>query len=65
METHSSILAWEIPDRQAWWATIHRVTKSWTRLSAHELKVMGQAEVVGQPFLLTSALDPSNYSLLS
>ena len=22
-------------DREAWWATVHRVTKSWTRLSAH------------------------------
>ena len=33
MATHSSILAWRIPrDRGAWWATIHRVTKSWTQL---------------------------------
>ena len=32
--THSSILAWIIPmDRRAWWATVHGVTKSWTRLS--------------------------------
>ena len=31
---HSSILAWRIPmDRGAWWATVHEVTKSWTRLS--------------------------------
>jgi len=21
--THSSILAWGIPDREAWWATVH------------------------------------------
>ena len=29
-ETHSSILAWEIPmDRRAWWATVHGVTKEW------------------------------------
>ena len=39
METHSSILSWIIPrDREAWWATVHRVTKSGTqlkRLSAH------------------------------
>ena len=27
------ILAWTIPmDRAAWWATVHGVTKSWTRL---------------------------------
>ena len=33
MATHSSILAWRIPlDRGAWWATVHRVAKSRTRL---------------------------------
>ena len=32
MGTHSRILAWEILDRGAWWATIHRATKSWTQL---------------------------------
>ena len=33
MATHSSILAWRIPkDREAWWATVHGVIKSWTRL---------------------------------
>ena len=31
MATHSSILAWKM-DRGAWWATVHRVAKSWTRL---------------------------------
>ena len=26
--THSSILAWRIPtDREAWWATVHGITK--------------------------------------
>ena len=34
MATHFSILAWRIPkDRGAWQVTVHRVTKSWTRLS--------------------------------
>ena len=34
MATHSSILAWENPmDREAWWATVHGIAKSWTRLS--------------------------------
>ena len=40
MVTHSSILAWRIPmDRGAWQATVHGVTKRWTRLSdkAHTL----------------------------
>ena len=33
MATHSSILAWRFPvDRGAWWAAVHRVTKSRTRL---------------------------------
>ena len=28
-EIHSSILAWRIPrDREAWWATVHGVSKS-------------------------------------
>ena len=31
MASHSNIFAWKIPmDRGAWWATIHRVTKSQT-----------------------------------
>ena len=34
MATHSSILAWRIPmNRGAWWATVHGVAKSRTRLS--------------------------------
>ena len=34
MATHSSILVWGIPvDREARWATVYGVTKSWTRLS--------------------------------
>ena len=34
MATNSIILAWESPmDRGAWWATIHRVMKSWTGLN--------------------------------
>ena len=34
MATHSSILAWRISmDRGVWWAAVHGVTKSWTRLS--------------------------------
>ena len=33
MATHSSIVDWRIPmDRGTWWATVHRVSKSWTRL---------------------------------
>ena len=34
MATHSNILAWRIPvDRGALQATVHGVSKSWTRLS--------------------------------
>ena len=33
MATHSSILGWRIPlDRAAWWATVHSIAKSQTRL---------------------------------
>ena len=38
--THSSILAWSIPWTGVWWATVHGVAKSWTRLkqlSTHAL----------------------------
>ena len=33
MTIHSSILAWKISWTGGWLATIHGVTKSWTRLS--------------------------------
>ena len=33
METHSNIFAWKVPRAEAWWATVHRVAKSWTQLS--------------------------------
>ena len=34
MATYSSILACRVPvDREDWWATVHRVTKSWTQLN--------------------------------
>ena len=34
MATHSSILAWKIPQTGgAWWAKVHGAAKSWTQLS--------------------------------
>ena len=34
MASHSSTLAWKNPmDGGAWWAAVHGVAKSWTRLS--------------------------------
>ena len=34
MATHSSVLAWRIPKNSgAWWATVHGIAKSQTRLS--------------------------------
>ena len=34
MAPHSSTLTWKNPmDGVAWWATVHGVAKSWTRLS--------------------------------
>ena len=32
MATHSSKLAWGPIDREAWWAAVHGVTQSWTRV---------------------------------
>ena len=40
LATHSSIIAWRIPmDRGAWWATVHRVTKSQTQLRTAQHKL--------------------------
>ena len=33
MATHSSVLAWKIPQMEEPWTTVHGVSKSWTRLS--------------------------------
>ena len=34
MSTHSSILPWRVPmDRRTWWAPVHGVAKSQTRLN--------------------------------
>ena len=43
MATHSSILAWSISmDRGAWWAAVHRITKSDT---AEQLNTAGWSPV--------------------
>ena len=34
MATHSSILAWKIPQPGAWQVTVHRVTESRTQMNA-------------------------------
>ena len=35
MATHSSILAWNFMDREAWQAIVHMVTESWTQLMSN------------------------------
>ena len=48
--THSSILAWKIPHRGAWRATVHRVPKSWTglkQLSMNTCPVYSYHKIVG------------------
>ena len=41
MATHSNFLAWINPmDRRACWATIHRVTQSWTQLKRLSMHVL-------------------------
>ena len=50
MATHSSILAWRIPmDRGAWRATVHGVTKSWTRLSNQAQHSIGGGLSISDP----------------
>ena len=43
---HSSILAWRIPmDRGAWWASVHGVTKSQTRLKQLSMQQTSGQEI--------------------
>ena len=43
MATHSSILAWKIHmDKGGWWATVHGVAKSLTRLKGLSVHTPGQ-----------------------
>ena len=70
MATHCSILAWRIPiDSRAWWATVHRVAKSQTRLStvqASNLVCSACVSPVSQDFIEETSfphwvfLDPSS-----
>ena len=57
MATHSSILAWRIPDRGAWWAMAHEVSKSQTCLKqlsmhAYKLNVINHASLLPQKHYL-------------
>ena len=58
MATHSSTLAWRIPRmREAWWATVHRVARSWTQLkwlSIQAVHWVGDAIQPSSPPLLPS-----------
>ena len=56
MATHASIRAWRIPmDTGAWYATVHRVTQSWTRLknlaSTNIYSEILHAKIYATPFL--------------
>ena len=44
MAIHSGLLAWRIPHEQrgAWWASAHRVTKSWTQLKQLSTCTLGR-----------------------
>ena len=48
MVTHSSILAWKISmDREAWRATVHRVTERWTWLKQLNTHAYGEQSGYG------------------
>ena len=61
MATHSNILARRIPiDRGAWWATVHGVTKSRTRLTKHSTH--STHSLVWQfPFLISQFFPDSTF----
>ena len=73
MATHSSILAWENPmDGGAWWATVHGVAKSRTRLSDFTFtffftyehsKVLYKSALRHLSLLFTFLCNKLNYSL--
>ena len=45
MATHSSILAWRIPmDRGSWWATVHGVAKSQTKLNNYKKQLVSKRD---------------------
>ena len=66
MATHSSILAWRIPmDRGAWWAVVHGVTKSQTRLSDEALHSLGGEWGGGEGEILLFVLSsPAPYLMI-
>ena len=41
MATHSSILAWRMPWKEAWWATVHGLAKSRTEQLTFSLFTFG------------------------
>ena len=58
MANHSNILAWEIPgQRSLVWATVHGITKNWTRLTYTYLLVQSLICAHG------SLCDPMDFSI--
>ena len=61
MATHSSILARRIPmDREAWWATVNRVSKSQTglkRLSMHARTIFRELREISNSYTKVFMLD--------
>ena len=51
MATHSSILAWEIPQKEEPWAMVHRVTKSQTGLQKLSTDMQGVISPVSKHVL--------------
>ena len=54
MATLSSILTW----RGAWWATVHRVTKSWTQLKRLSINMNKTLEITVIPRVLIIISSP-------
>ena len=61
MATHSSVLAWRIcTDRGAWWATVHGVSKSCTRLKQLNM----QTHIVVKHQILFKMLKEKHFLLI-
>ena len=62
MATHSSVLAWKIPETGgAWWVAVYGVAQSWTRLkrlssSSSSLGVQVSADLDAQPLNLRAGI---------
>ena len=58
MATHPRFLDWRIPmDRGAWWATVHRIARSWTGCTHPFLLLFSQVLLI---YLIVAQVNSAN-----